>query len=390
MRLNQLCTLTSILTLISTGSYAFKYVPGKAHHPIHIRKMPPALSVAPAGLTPQQVKVAYGLDQLKAQGEGQVIAIVDAFDHPKIESDLAVFNNTFKLPACTTQNKCFQKIYASGTKPKTDAGWAGEIALDVEWAHAVAPHAKIILVEANSDSLDDLYKAVQVAVSHGANVVSMSWGGGEDSSQLKRDTLFKNAGVTFTASSGDSGYGVNYPASSPYVIAVGGTKLHIDTHGNRLSETAWSGSGGGISSIEAVPAWQQSYPVPNNPSHKRGVPDVAWNADPNTGFSVYDSIPDQGLPAGWAIVGGTSAGAPQWAALIAVANSTVRKNFPAIEKLLYHIAGRKYHMTYNEITSGSNGNCGYYCTARSNYNYVTGLGTPRALLLVNMMIRETA
>ena len=141
----------------------------------------------------------------------------------------------------------------------------------------------------------------------------MSWGGGEDSSQVDLDNVFKTSTATFTASSGDSGYGVSYPASSPYVIAVGGTTLNIDANGNRLSETAWSGSGGGISTIEAIPAYQQTYPIPNNTQQKRGVPDVSYNADPNTGFSVYNSIPDESGNAGW-----------QWSAAPALAHRNGR------------------------------------------------------------------
>ena len=387
MRLKHIFVATSTLIVTCTSAYALNYVPGKAHHPIHIKKTPAFMHQQPSGLTPIQVRTAYGFNKIAAQGKGQTIAIVDAYDDAAIESDLAVFNTAFDLPACTTQNKCFTKIYANGTQPPADSGWAGEIALDVEWAHAIAPQAKIILVEANSDSLTDLFQAVQVAINSGANVISMSWGGGEDSSQLSLDNIFKSSTAAFTASSGDSGYGVSYPASSPYVIAVGGTTLNIADNGSYVSETAWSGSGGGISTIEAVPAFQQSYPIPNNPTLKRGVPDVSYNADPNSGVSVYNSIPDQNGQSGWEVVGGTSAGAPQWAALIAVTNSTVRKTIPDVGALLYKLAKRKYDMTFYDVTSGTNGDCGYYCQAGVNYDYVTGLGSPHALYLVNMMIR---
>ena len=388
MHLKRFVITSALLSLTSIHTYALDYTPGKAHHPIHIKPVPPYMNLLPSGLSPQQVSTAYLLDQISAQGEGQTIAIVDAFDDPAIESDLATFNETFNLPACTTVNKCFKKIYASGKKPASDAGWAGEISLDVEWAHAIAPQASIYLVEANSDSLQDLFQAVQVAINSGATVISMSWGGGEDSSQLQYDNIFKSATATFTASSGDSGYGVSYPASSPYVIAVGGTTLTIAANGNRVSETAWSGSGGGISTVEPIPAFQQSYPIPNDVKRMRGVPDVSYNADPNSGFSVYNSIPDPSSGQyGWQIVGGTSAGAPQFAAIIAVANSIVRKSIPNVGSLLYAIAKGPYQWTYYDIVTGQNGDCGYYCQARDNYDYVTGLGSPQTLYLVNMMIR---
>lgn len=387
MHLKRFIMASALLSLTAINAYAYNYIPGKAHHPIHIKKIPTYMYKQPSGMTPQQVRTAYGLDKIVAQGKGQIIAIVDAFDHPSIESDLATFNSAFNLPACTTANTCFKKIYASGKKPPADSGWAGEIALDVEWAHAVAPQAKVYLVEANSDSLQDLFLAVEVAIKNGANVVSMSWGGGEDNSQTSLDNIFASSTATFTASSGDSGYGVSFPASSPFVIGVGGTTLNTDANGNRLSETAWSGSGGGISTVEPAPAFQLSYPIPNNPTKRRGVPDVSYNADPETGFSVYNSVPDSSGNVGWAVVGGTSAGAPQFAAIVAVANSIVRKNIPSMGSLLYKIAKNRYDLTYYDIVTGENGSCGYYCQARTNYDYVTGLGSPHSLYLVNMMIR---
>jgi subtilase family serine protease len=345
MKLKSLAVSLALLSAFSTiNTYAAEYLPGRAHHPIHIKKIPTYMNKLVSGMSPQQVRVAYALNQLTVLGKGQTIALIDAYDHPAIESDLGVFSAAFNLPACTTANGCFKKKYAGGSQPVTDPGWATEIALDVEWAHAIAPAANIMLVEAATNSLQDLFQAVRVAISSGATVISMSWGGGEGSYQTNFDAIFSaSPTVAFTASSGDSGFGVSYPASSPYVIAVGGTTLSVDANGKRLSETAWAGSGGGISAIETMPAYQQSYPLPNNPQLKRGVPDVAYNADPNTGFAVYDSIPVQGQ-SGWLVVGGTSA--------------------------------------------GSTGSCGYYCNAQMNYDYVTGLGSPDGLYLINMIIRE--
>jgi len=193
------------------GTWAERPPIGYARPPIHVKGN---ATSAPTGLSPAQTRHAYGFDQITNQGAGQIIGIVDAYDDPKIESDLGVFDSQFGLPTCTTSNGCFQKIYASGSKPKTNSGWSLEISLDVEWSHAIAPQAEIILVEAASNSFTDLLLAVDVAVQHGASVVSMSWGGSEFSSEGSYDTHFAVNGVTFTASSGDSGNGVEYPAAS--------------------------------------------------------------------------------------------------------------------------------------------------------------------------------
>ncbi|HYL82651.1 MAG TPA: S8 family serine peptidase, partial [Candidatus Angelobacter sp.] len=213
---------------------------------------------SPYGLTPAQVRHAYGFDLVQNQGAGQVIGIVDAYDDPNIEADLGVFSRQFNLPACTSANGCFRKVYATGRKPVGNSNWGVEIALDVEWAHAIAPQATILLVEANSNSLADLFSAVDVAVRNGASAVSMSWTSGEFSGEIRQDTHFAVTGVTFLAASGDVGTGVAYPASSPDVIGVGGTALQIDSNGNYVTETAWSGSGGGISMYEREPLFQAS------------------------------------------------------------------------------------------------------------------------------------
>jgi subtilase family serine protease len=364
--------------------------PGFARPPFHLH--PDVNSSKPAGLSPIQVRHAYGFDRVANQGAGQTIAIIDAYDDPNIASDLAVFSSTFGLPTCSTANGCFRKVYASGFKPQTDAGWSLEIALDVEWAHAMAPQAKIVLVEANSSSFADLMRAVDTAVGLKANVISMSFGGSEFSSETSSyyDGHFNNSNtrsVTFLASSGDNGSGAEYPAASPYVIAVGGTTLSVDSVGNYLGETAWSGSGGALSAYEAEPAGQQSYPIPRDNTGTRGIPDVSYNGNPNTGFPVYDTVPYYNS-SGWFTLGGTSAGAPQWASLVAIVNSaraaagklplTVNGN------LLYNssLAG-----SYRDISSGTNGTCGTICTSSSGYDYVTGLGSPDVANLVPAMLR---
>ncbi len=359
--------------------------PGYARPPFHIRHN---ATKAPTGLSPMQIRKFYGFDAISNNGEGQVIAIIDAYDDPYIDGDLDTFSSTFGLPLCKhptsftpSPTECnFKKIYASGSKPRSNSGWALEISLDVEWAHAIAPNANIILVEAASNSFSDLTKAVDVAVQqYGATVVSMSFGGSEFSTETAYDYHFNVPDVTFTASSGDSGDGVEYPAASPNVVAVGGTTLVFNTDGSYNSETAWSGSGGGQSKYETpAPSYQSA--IPGNPT--RGVPDVAYGADPNTGFSVYDSVKYYGQT-GWFQVGGTSAGAPQWAALFAIVNS-LRANSSKVpvtdaNSLLYTVYGTTaYASDFHDILAGSNGTCGAICNSSAGYDYVTGLGSPMA------------
>ena len=370
--------LIAMCSLLATPILAERPPDGYARPPIHVK---PNATSAPRGLSPVQVRHAYGFDKIAAQGAAQTIAIVDAYDDPNIASDLNVFKRQFGLP----DNACpFTKVYASGSRPRTDPGWALEIALDVEWACAIAPSANIVLVEAATNSFANLLAAVDYAAAH-ANVVSMSWGGGEFSSETfsTYDGHFNIPNVTFTASSGDSGNGVEYPAASPYVVAVGGTTLNVDALGNRLSETAWSGSGGGISVYEGILSYQGAVvPVDLDPN-KRGVPDVAYDADPNTGFPVYDSVKSQGQW-GWFQVGGTSAGAPQWAAFIAIVNSARTSPLSGTPAPIY----AAYNATnFYDITSGTNGSCVDVCTARTGYDFVTGLGSPVADQLFQALIQ---
>src|SRR6266481_3701530 len=320
--------IVPVLALTVTSSLMAKSVhvsgppsPGHARPPLQIN-VTPSTSVY---YNPSQIRHAYGFDQLTASGANQKIAIVDAYGNKSIQSDLNTFCSQFGLNPTTVQ--------VLGNNSGIDTGWALETALDVEWAHAIAPGATIILSVANSSSSVDLLNAVDAAVNAGATVVSMSWGGPEFGGMSNYDYHFNRPGVTFTASSGDSGAGVEWPAGSPYVVGVGGTSLYLDSNGNRTSETAWSGSGGGISSYSGEPGSQTGWQT----SNRRGVPDVSFLADPNTGVLVYDSV-----NGGWFIVGGTSASAPQWAALVALANE-LRVNsgsapLSSLNSLLYPLA----------------------------------------------------
>lgn len=329
----------------------------------------PMATTSPTGYGPAQIQAAYNLAGLS--GSGRTVAIVDAYDNPKAEADLAVFSTTYGLPACTTANGCFKKVAQDGSTryPRADQGWALEIALDVQAVHAACPDCKILLVEAKSNSFANLLAAEDWATSHGATAVSNSWGGNEFSSQTAYDTRFNKPGIAITASSGDNGYGVSYPASSPYVVAVGGTTLTLSGT-TRLSETAWSGAGSGCSAYAPKPSWQT-----DSLCAKRTVSDVSAVADPNTGLSVYDSYGYSGQK-GWFKVGGTSLSAPLVAAVYALAGG---------------ISGQAAAIPYahtaslNDVTAGSNAtstaSCGgtYLCTAVAGYDGPTGLGTPNGL-----------
>jgi subtilase family serine protease len=362
----------------------------RSHYIVHA-----AAETSPSGpptsaFVPKQVRHAYGFDQVNNQGHGQIIGIVDAYDDANIESDLGVFDRQFALPVCTSGNGCFRKVYSHG-RPAANANWAVEIALDVEWAHAIAPQATILLVESPSNSLSDLLTAVDVAVRDGASVVSMSWMAGEFPGESALDNHFVSNGVTFLAASGDSGTGVAYPAVSPNVIGVGGTSLSLSASGNYQSETAWSGSGGGLSTIEREPLFQARFGIPDNPRGFRGTPDVSYNANPGTGYAIYDSVPSNGH-AGWFQVGGTSAGTPQWAALIAIANSlraAARKAYlTSTNGPLYSLAKTALGSDFHPVTWGSNGRCGLLCTAMPGYDYITGIGSPQAKLLIGVLVAE--
>jgi hypothetical protein len=359
--------------------------------------MQPALSLSPnatnstvVGLTPSQVKKAYGFDQLSGDGSGQTIAIVDAYNDPNILNDLKKFSSQFSL---ANPNLSVVNQTGSSNLPKTDGGWSQEISLDVEWAHAIAPKAKILLVEAKSASLTDLLGAVDYARhAAGVSVVSMSWGTNEFFTEGNYDSYFTtpagHQGVTFVASSGDQGswLGASWPAVSSNVLSVGGTTLNVsDSTGTYGGETGWSGSGGGVSSFIPEPSYQSQYGNIGG----RGAPDVSYNANPYTGFAVYDSLAFQGS-SGWMSIGGTSAGAPQWGALIAIANQGrvaagggtldgATGTLPAIYSL-YN--ARDYTNNFHDVVFGQSS---WWYGAHPGWDAVTGLGTPKAGSVVGFL-----
>jgi subtilase family serine protease len=325
----------------------------------------PQATSAPVGLSPAQFRTAYQLPYA-TRGTGQIIAIVDAYDDPNVKADLDAYDRTFGLPAfpsCgSTTSACFTKVNQTGGSryPSSDSGWGLEISLDVELAHAACPNCGILLVEASSSSFTNLMTAEDYAASH-ASVVSNSWGGSEFSGETAYDSHFRHAGLPITFSAGDDGYGVEYPAASQYVTAVGGTTLTLNANNTRATETAWSGTGSGCSAYEPKPSWQTDTGCP-----RRTVADVSADADPNSGAAVYDTYGYQG----WLQVGGTSLASPLVAASYALAgngSSTTYGSFPYTHR-----------SSLFDVTSGTNGTCTptYLCSAIAGFDGPTGLGAP--------------
>jgi hypothetical protein len=352
----------------------------------------PAVSPGVAPIDPAQMDAAYGVNAISfngavGNGAGQTIAIVDAYNDPNIISDASSFDSQFGLQQFNVSGGPTLKVLnqTGGTSLPANSspgGWDLEESLDVEWAHSIAPQANIILFEANSASFADLGTAVATAAnSTGVSVVSMSWGGGEFSSETGLDSTFLtpsgHQGVTFLASTGDSGTPAGYPSLSPNVVAVGGTTLDINSSGSYIAEGAWSGTGGGISQFEALPGYQDALNGVNGASKtNRNVPDVAADADPNSGVYVLDNY-----DGGWWQVGGTSLATPMWGGLIAIANQgralagqSTLNGLTQTLPMLYGLPSSDFH----DITSGSNGTY----SAGPGYDLVTGLGTPIANLLV--------
>jgi subtilase family serine protease len=335
----------------------------------------PLATTGPTGYGPAQFHGAYALP--KTGPAGQTVAIVDAYNDPTAKADLDTYNKTFGLaafPSCGSgiTTACFQKVDQSGgtAYPRTDPGWALEIALDVETAHQICQNCKILLVEAKSAAFSDLATAVNTAARLGATAISNSYGGSEFGSTMSG--AYDHPGIAITVSSGDSGYGVESPASYNTVVAVGGTTLKVTSTNGYSSESVWSGAGSGCSSYFSARSWQTSaagWPA-TACSSKRGVADVAADADPNTGAAVYDSTRYSGQ-VGWFKVGGTSLSSPLIAAVYGLAGNAATVRYPA--SLPYaHVA------SLHDVTSGSNGTCSTtMCKGAAGYDGPTGVGTPK-------------
>jgi subtilase family serine protease len=321
-----------------------------------------AANALPNGFGPVDLRSAYGLTTTGSAA--MTVAIVDAYDDPNAESDLAAYRSTYSLPACTTDNGCFRKVNQSGQPsplPATSTGWAGEISLDLDMVSAVCPDCHILLVEATSPTTGDLGTAVNTAINLGAKFVPNSYGGPE---ALSDTSYYNHPGVVITASTGDSGFGISYPASGKGVTAVGGRSLTRDTSARGWTETVWNSAGSGCSGSVAQPAFQAGLVTG---CAKRAEADVAAVADPQTGVTVYQTVG----ASGWAVYGGTSAAAPIIASVYALAGNPAGTDSP--NSYPYNHAN-----ALNDVTTGNNGTCGVpLCTAGVGYDGPTGLGTPQ-------------
>jgi PKD repeat protein len=405
------------------------------------------------GLTPADLASAYGYDP-SAGGSGQTIAIVDAYDDPNIEGDLATFDSEYGIAACTTANGCFTKVSQTGSTtslPEADrTGWSVEIALDVETAHSTCPNCKILLVEAESESFKNLAAAVQEAVALGATEVSNSYGGPEAESGEIEKSAYSHPGVVIAAATGDWGYdnwavlnkgkkppgAPNLPATLPTVVAVGGTTLELNEEAKRENETVWNGNGpvndsefvegatgGGCSTLFAAESWQQATPgyAAAGCGGKRLAADVSADANPYSGIEIYDTYncgeecETYGGGQGWLTIGGTSLSTPLISALYALAGGSSGVSYPALT--LYGHLGDSSSLY--DVTEGGNGYCdaapefecghpdafgavvsGYAlqldceyttaCNAAPGFDGPSGVGTPNGLSLFKSKLPTAA
>lgn len=395
------------------------------------RTFAPMLAPAAATVyTPAQIRAAYGLPPLPAlgstptaaqaasMGAGQTIYILGASHNANVAAELAAFNTKFSLPTCTTDNipvnSPLPLAPASSTNPRctlsmvfatsngamtstppaasaNDAHWTMETAIDVQWAHATAPLARIVVIEASGDILG----TIPLANAMGPGVVSMSWGTNESSMATRWESYFTGGvGMTYLAATGDNGAGVSWPAASPHVLAVGGTTLSYSGSGPR-SETAWTGSGGGISAYLPTPAYQKLSVAGLGQVNHRSVADVSFNADPSTGQYIALINPGE-TNVNWLAVGGTSIATPEWAGIVAIANAmraaTGKARLGEPHNKLYAMAATApdtYANVFGDITSGANGSCAI-CAARSGYDQPTGLGTPNVTAMLDFLSDASA
>jgi subtilase family serine protease len=332
------------------------------------------------GYYPCDLQSAYSLPSTIA-GAGQTVAIVDAYDDPKAETDLGIYRAQFGLPPCTTANHCFEEVNELGQQndppPADTTGWSIEETLDLDMVSAVCPNSHILFVEVNDDLASSLAAGANEAAALGATQISNSYGGPEWADEITLDHAYRHNSAMVVASSGDSDYGVEYPSSSPYVTAVGGTNLTVASNSRGWNEFVWNngnvqGAGSGCSAFEPKPVWQKDVGCPN-----RMVADVAALADPFAGVAIYDTfiVPDVTY-GGWVVVGGTSVGSPLIAAVYALAGASPG----SLDDASYTYS---HTSALNDITNGSNGTCPlatqYFCTAEVGYSGPTGNGTPNGV-----------
>jgi subtilase family serine protease len=312
------------------------------------------------GYDPAELRSAYNITQTGSSST--IIAIVDAYGYPNAESDLATYRAQWGLPACTTQNGCFKKLNEHGEArnyPPTNSGWDTEQALDVDMASAMCPGCTIYLIEATNSSFKSLGTAVAEAATLGAHVISNSYCGGESPAVKKFEKYYNHPGVAVTAANGDDGYGVCAPADMTSVVAVGGTYLKTSDNARGWTETVWSGTGSGCSTVFRKPEWQT-----DTGCAKRTIGDTSADADPASGVAIYD--------AGWGVVGGTSVATPLVGGIFAVNGGTVNA-----ASTIYAAPAADL----NDVTTGSNGTCSpaYLCNGEVGYDGPTGMGTPNGI-----------
>src|SRR4051794_34872601 len=344
----------------------FAHVVTDARGNPHNGKASPAAT--PSGYGPAQLQAAYGLTGVSGNGT-PTVAIVDAFGYPNAESDLAVYRAQYGLPACTTANGCLKIVGQTGGKApgRVDVGWDQEQALDLDMVSSACPNCHILLVEASSASFSNLWTGVDYAKTvAGVKAISNSYGNTDSSSYSAYDSHYAANGLAITVSTGDSGYGAQWPATAPGAIAVGGTSLRAGGGTRGWTETVWNGAGSGCGLGHPQPSWQTGV---TNACGGRMEADISANADPNTGVAVYG--PASRTVSQWMVFGGTSASAPLIGAMFALRNG----NINAASSIYSHTGN------LNDVTSGSNGTCAvaYYCSAQSGYDGPTGLGTPNGL-----------
>jgi hypothetical protein len=417
VRLGMLCLLAVLTLALSPGVAAaarFKRACDAAPPPGHASCMAMRLLVGPSSaqtrpqsnaasavtaskpfpgfLTPARLHEAYVLPTETGAGASQTIAVVDAFNDPTAEADLAVYDKQFGLAPCTSENGCFEKVNQEGNTsplPKNEGGWATEISIDVQMARAICQNCHILLVEAKSEEFSDLGAGVNAAAKAGATEISNSYGGTEQSSYTslaKAD--YNHPGIVVAASSGDCGYynklcpedsvGANFPADSPNVLAVGGTSL--SESGGVWSSTVWSEGGSGCSTVFSAALWQSEIGgfTAAGCGSGRAIADVAAIGDPNTGVDIYDSTPEEpGAPTGWGVWGGTSVAAPIVASEFGLAGGALGVSYPS--STVYSHAGDGEALL--DVTAGTNGNCGgsTICKATSGFDGPTGVGSPIGL-----------
>ncbi|PRC94097.1 S53 family peptidase [Solimicrobium silvestre] len=384
---------------------------------------PLASTAAVVTYTPAQIRAAYGFPTLPAAGAtltaaqaaslgaGQTIYLIDAMSDPNVAAELAAFNQAFGLPACATtpiastaslplsaasKNACqFSVVYSTtsgtmtSTAPAYNSGWATEIALDVQWSHATSPLARIVLIEVPDASLNSLLAGINLANAMGPGAVSMSFGSPEGSWTASVDSSFTVANMSYFAATGDSGAGVIWPSVSTHVMAVGGTSLTYSGSGTR-SETGWADTGGGTSAYTAVPSYQNSSVPGMGAQTYRTVADVSFNANPNTGQYLAVISPGSSTVS-WLSAGGTSLATPQWAGLVTIANAeralVSKTALGASQTILYDQISNvpaSYASAFLDVTQGSDGSCAA-CIAKVGYDQLTGLGTPNATSLLNIL-----